>query len=57
MLKGSCLCAGITYEIDGPLTDARNCHCSIAARRTALLFDPAGDARDFREAAGICYVV
>jgi hypothetical protein len=33
MLKGSCLCTGVTYEVDGPLTDVRNCHCSISLPR------------------------
>jgi hypothetical protein len=27
MLRGSCLCGGIRYEISGELYDALNCHC------------------------------
>jgi len=32
MLTGSCLCGGVRYEIDGPLDDARNCHCSMCRK-------------------------
>ena len=28
MLKASCLCGGVSYEIDGPITNARFCHCT-----------------------------
>ena len=28
MLKGSCLCGGVALRIDGPLRNARFCHCS-----------------------------
>jgi hypothetical protein len=31
-LQGGCLCGGIRYEIDGPLTDVNNCHCSMCRR-------------------------
>jgi hypothetical protein len=31
-LQGGCLCGGIRYEIDGPLSDAGNCHCSMCRR-------------------------
>lgn len=27
MLKGSCLCGGVAYEIDGPIRSPRFCHC------------------------------
>jgi len=27
-IKGECFCASIKYKIDGPLKDARSCHCS-----------------------------
>jgi len=30
--QGGCLCGGIRYEIDGPLTDVGNCHCSMCRR-------------------------
>ena len=28
MLEGGCFCGAIRYEIDGPLANARACHCS-----------------------------
>ena len=28
VIKGACLCGAIRYEIDQPLRDAGNCHCS-----------------------------
>lgn len=29
---GSCLCGAVVYELDGPLTFLRNCHCSRCRR-------------------------
>ena len=29
MLRGSCLCGGVRYEIDGPLSSVLNCHCDF----------------------------
>lgn len=31
-IQGRCLCSGIRYEIDGPLTEVDNCHCSMCRR-------------------------
>lgn len=31
-LRGGCLCGGMRYEVDGPLTEAGNCHCSMCRR-------------------------
>lgn len=31
-IKGGCLCGAMRYEIDGPLTDVGNCHCSMCRR-------------------------
>ena len=31
-VQGGCLCGGIRYEINGPLTDVDNCHCSMCRR-------------------------
>lgn len=31
-VQGGCLCGGIRYEINGPLTDVGNCHCSMCRR-------------------------
>lgn len=38
MVKGSCLCGGVKYSITGPLTDARNCHCSICRKAHGAAF-------------------
>ena len=32
MLKGSCLCGSVRYEIDGTLDGALNCHCSMCRK-------------------------
>jgi hypothetical protein len=31
-LQGGCLCGAIRYEVDGPLAEAGNCHCSMCRR-------------------------
>ena len=36
MIKGSCLCGRVAYEINGPLTDALNCHCVMSVSYTHL---------------------
>lgn len=36
--SGSCLCGGIRYEINGPLTDVLNCHCSMCRKLHASAF-------------------
>jgi hypothetical protein len=33
MLRGSCLCGGIKYQINGRLSGAMNCHCSMWASK------------------------
>lgn len=35
---GSCLCGGVQYEINGPLTDVLNCHCSMCRKLHASAF-------------------
>ncbi len=39
MLKGSCLCGGISYEYDGEITELAVCHCNMCkkAQGTALV--------------------
>lgn len=36
--KGSCHCGHIAYEVDGELTGAMACNCSICSRRGSLLW-------------------
>jgi len=31
-IQGGCLCGAMRYEVDGPLTDVANCHCSMCRR-------------------------
>lgn len=38
LLKGSCLCGGIGYEICGPLTGALNCHCMMCRKAHGAAF-------------------
>jgi len=37
-LQGSCLCGGIRYQINGPLTGALNCHCSMCRKAHGAAF-------------------
>jgi len=32
MIRGSCLCGGVQYRINGPLFDALNCHRSMCRK-------------------------
>jgi hypothetical protein len=32
MVKGSCLCGGVQYQIDGEITLMANCHCSMCRK-------------------------
>jgi hypothetical protein len=54
MLRGSCLCGGVRYEIAGPLTGARNCHCSICRKAHGAAFRSRAsvNAADFRWVQG-----
>lgn len=38
MLRGSCLCGGIGYEISGKLEAALNCHCSMCRKAHGAAF-------------------
>ena len=38
ILKGSCLCGGITYEIRAPLTEVINCHCPMCRKAHGAAF-------------------
>jgi hypothetical protein len=59
-IQGGCLCGAIRYQVDGPLFDAGNCHCSMCRRFHGAAFSTYAkvDAEDFRwlrgaEALGI----
>jgi hypothetical protein len=38
MLKGSCLCGGIRYEIDAELGPITNCHCGQCRKASGAAF-------------------
>jgi hypothetical protein len=38
MLRGSCLCGEVRYEISGKLTGALNCHCSMCRKAHGAAF-------------------
>jgi hypothetical protein len=38
MLRGSCLCGGIRYEITGKLFEPLNCHCSMCRKAQGAAF-------------------
>jgi hypothetical protein len=38
MLRGSCLCSRVAYEISGPLTQALNCHCEMCRKAHGAAF-------------------
>jgi hypothetical protein len=53
-LRGSCLCGGIRYEIEGTLGPVVNCHCSMCRKATGAAFRPraAVASADFHWRAG-----
>ncbi|MEX0733598.1 MAG: GFA family protein [Steroidobacteraceae bacterium] len=53
-VQGGCLCGGIRYEIDGPLFDVGNCHCSMCRRFHGAAFATYGkvDTENFRWLSG-----
>ncbi|SAI65660.1 Uncharacterized conserved protein [Bordetella ansorpii] len=38
MLHGSCLCGRIAYTVNGPLSDALNCHCGMCRKAHGAAF-------------------
>jgi hypothetical protein len=54
MLRGSCLCGGVRYEIAGPLSAALNCHCSMCRKAHGAAFRSRArvNAADFRWVRG-----
>ena len=54
MLRGSCLCGGIRFEISGPLLRPSNCHCSMCRRQHGAAFRSSArvHAADFKWLAG-----
>jgi hypothetical protein len=53
-IQGGCLCGRMRYEIDGPLTEVGNCHCSMCRRFHGAAFATYAkiDAENFRWLSG-----
>ena len=58
MLRGSCLCSEIRYEIDGPVNEMCNCHCGMCRKAHGAAFATVITAQgsDFRWAQGAEFV-
>jgi hypothetical protein len=54
MLKGSCLCGGVRYEISGKLGPSIHCHCGQCRKASGASFTTNAGARsdDFRFVEG-----
>lgn len=54
MIRGSCLCGGVRFEIDGPVGRASHCHCSMCRKAHGAAFGTYGrvERQDFRWTAG-----
>lgn len=54
MVKGSCLCGGVQYEIDGEISLMANCHCSMCRKHHGAPFATfvSADSSGFRWAKG-----
>ena len=50
VIRGSCLCGGVKFEIDGPLLRSLNCHCSFCRKQHGAAFRSRARVRrsDFR---------
>ena len=54
MIRGSCLCGGVKFEIHGKLGRSSHCHCSMCRKAHGAAFGSYALARkqDFRVVAG-----
>ena len=53
-MKGQCLCGGVAFELDAPLPDLYQCHCSLCRKTTGSSANAAFriDARQFAWLSG-----
>jgi len=42
MIKGSCLCGAVAYELEEPLGEVHHCHCGICRKSHAAAFSTYG---------------
>ena len=54
MIRGSCLCGEVRFEISGKLSGASHCHCSMCRKAHGAAFGTyaAAKAADFRVVSG-----
>jgi rhodanese-related sulfurtransferase len=45
MIRGSCLCGGVKYQINGLLSHARHCHCSMCRKAQGAAFRSRASAK------------
>jgi hypothetical protein len=45
MIRGSCLCGGVKYQINGALSHARNCHCTMCRKAHGAAFRSRASAK------------
>jgi len=59
MLRGSCLCGSVRYEVAGPVHDVHHCHCSMCRKHHGTPFATwaAAPLAGFRYTAGESAVV
>ena len=55
MIRGSCLCGGVRFEIGGELSAASHCHCSMCRKAHGAAFGTyaAAKADQFRVVSGV----
>ena len=54
MLRGSCLCQAVRYEVAGDVHDVHHCHCSLCRKGHGAAFSTFArlNASDFRVVSG-----
>jgi hypothetical protein len=54
MIRGSCLCGDVRFEIRGKLSDASHCHCSMCRKAHGAAFGTYASAKaaEFRFVSG-----
>ena len=54
MIRGSCLCQGVRFEIHGTLSNASHCHCSMCRKAHGAAFATYAQAKasEFRVVTG-----
>jgi hypothetical protein len=38
MIRGSCLCGGVKFKVEGPFTDVLHCHCTMCQKAQGAAF-------------------